>query len=170
MKRVWIFVGTGILLLLLFGLWYSQREWLTDLLLAEIYYGMEEDEVEALLGKPEKGYVLTSYYDLDTLWINGDKPSVTLVAPDNPWLATLNTHGPAIRQFGGLIGRCPTIEPPPSIKHSEEWVWVSNKRVVILGVDDRRGVTCLRAYSVTKSGGGFFSWLSRKWDDWMQGK
>jgi hypothetical protein len=56
MKRVWIIVGVGFLLLLLFGWWYSQHEWLTNELLAQIKLGMKKEHVEALLGNPVDGY------------------------------------------------------------------------------------------------------------------
>jgi len=169
MKRVWIFVGTGLLLLLLFAWWYLQHEWLTDELIAQIKVEMKKEEVEALLGKPEKGYTLPTWRDFDSLWWLDHAP-ISLVAPEKPWLPTLTTSGPAIhKNFSVVDGWMSGPRPePPNLPVDS--VWVGRRRVLILMISEWGVVSEIRAYPVTNTGGGFLSWLSRKYDDWMQGK
>jgi len=171
MKRIWTYSLLSLVLLLLFAWLYSQHEWLTDGLLSQIKLGMKKDQVEGLLGKPERDYRLPTWKDYDSLWIEDNESKITLIAPENPWLPMLITNGPAIRRERTIHNWIvPPAEPPgkndPAAK--TEWVWIGHKRALILMIDDDGDVLEIRAYSVTKSGGGFFPWLSRKYNDWLQ--
>jgi hypothetical protein len=152
MKRVRIFVSVGILLILLFGWWYSQHEWLTDSLLAQIKLGMTTDQVEALLGKAEIGYTLADRGGTLTPHIY---PQVSLSAPNNPWLPTCKASGHSIRIEGTRDEPCTTL------------IWVGRERALILD-QNSNGVCSIDVFPITKTGGGFFGWLSRKWDEWIQ--
>jgi hypothetical protein len=166
MKRIWVFVGVGLLLLLLFAWWYSQREWLTDRLLSEIKLGMKREEIEVLPGKRARGYRLPTWHDYDALWAKCEPSKINLIAPDDAWLPALMTNGTALRRectiesWGG-----PRVDPPDL---PVKWIWVGHQRALILMLNDD-GVGEIRAFSVTKSGGGFLSWLSSKWNDWIKG-
>jgi hypothetical protein len=152
MKRVWIFVGTGILLLLLVAWLYSQYEWLTNELLAQIKLGMKKEQVEALLGNPVDGYTVNMALGPITYPMQ-----ISLVAPSDSWLTTYEGVGKFIRlEATNDESRC-----------GRQLIWLGRARALVLFLNDSGEVCQIQAFRINKTGGGFFSWLGFKLGFWQ---
>jgi hypothetical protein len=170
MKRVALLVSIGLLLLLLFAWWYSQHEWLTDRVVAQVKLGMTRAQVEALLGTPEKDYIIAAWPDSLSRDSLDDNAQVELMSPYSTWLPALTANGRYLRNEKNVLLSSDSGDRRYGRLLESPCIWVGRERSLVLLIDDSDGVLEIRAFPVKKEGGGFFYGLSDQWNSWVQRK